>query len=93
MRVPEITSIKNALIIYYHKLEIGNRDIVTLFGKLSSATIARIKKAVKSKMIEDETPSYGIHTVNTKTAFEVWGIDVADLEARWTKINDLRLAE
>jgi len=92
MRIPEITSVDNTLRIYYNKRELNNKDITSLFGKLSSATIAKLKKIVKEKMIEDNIPSYGTYTINTNVAFDVWGIDVADLESRWKKISKLKLA-
>jgi hypothetical protein len=45
MNIPTITSIDNALKIYYNNAEIGNKEIIELFGRRSSATIARLKKS------------------------------------------------
>ena len=49
MNIPQITSIDNALKIYYSHSELGNKEIVSLFGRLSSATITKLKKAAKEE--------------------------------------------
>jgi len=77
--------------VYYGYSEIGNKEIVTLFGKLSSATITRLKKLAKAEMLNQEVASYRLYAVNTKIAFEVWGIDFADLEKRQRKLTELKL--
>jgi len=89
--VPQITSIDNALMIYYNNREIGNKEIKILFGNLSSATVSRLKKAARDKMIEADTLSYGMHKINTHIAFNAWGIDVPDLESRRKKLRELNL--
>ena len=89
--VPPITSIDNALQIYYTYSEIGNAEIKSLFGNLSSATVSRLKKAVKTEMDKHDILSYGMYKVNTTIAFAVWGIDVSDLEKRRKKLKDLNL--
>ena len=91
MNIPPITNIDNALRIFYNYSEIGNREIGTLFGKLSSATVSRLKKAVKSEMDNRDMYSYGMHKVNTGVAFDVWGINVDDLERRRNKLKALEL--
>jgi len=91
MNIPRITSIDEALRIYYTHSEMSNKEITTLFGRLSSATIAKLKKLVKEEMIKRDTLSYGIHTVNTGIAYDVWGIDVNDLEQRQMKLKALEL--
>ena len=91
MNVPPITSIDKALKIYYTHSEIGNQQISELFGKRSSATVSRLKRAVKNEMTKREVLPYGMHKINTSIAFEVWGIDVADLEKRMKKLKNLEL--
>ena len=91
MNIPQITSIDNALKIYYSHSEIGNKEITILFGRLSSATIAKLKKSVKVEMIKRDRLSYGINKVNTGIAYDVWGIDVDDLERRRKKLKALEL--
>ena len=89
--IPSITSIDNALKIYYSNSEIGNNEISTLFGKRSSDTICRLKRIVKDEMNARDVYSYGANKVNTEIAYEVWGIDVADLEKRMKKMKQLNL--
>ena len=91
LNIPPITSIDNALTIYYNHTEIGNKEISTLFGKISSATLAKLKRAVKIEMCDRETHSYGMYKINTKIAFDVWGLDVVDLEKRRNKLKALEL--
>lgn len=89
IHIPPISSIDTALEIYYKHSEIGNKQITALFGKHSSATINRLKRLVKSEMMAAGMRSYSAYSVNTKLAFEVWGIDVNDLEKRRGKLQKL----
>jgi len=91
MNIPQITSIDNALKIYYSHSELGNKEISSLFGRLSSATTAKLKKLVKDEMMNREILSYGMHKVNTTVAYDVWGIDITDLEKRHKKLKTLEL--
>jgi hypothetical protein len=89
MNIPRILSIDNALKVYYTYSEIGNKEITALFGRCSSATICKLKRAVKEEMIRRDIPRYCANSINTAVAFEVWGIDVKDLEKRMKKIKEL----
>jgi len=91
MNVPTITNIDTAISIYYTHSELGNKEILTLFGRLSPVTIARLKKEVKAKMNEEQVCSYGINRINTEIAFKLWGIDVKRLEANRKKLKELEL--
>jgi len=91
MYIPSITSIENALKIYYENAEIGNKEIKYLFGNRSSVTITRLKKIVKTEMIKRNVPTFNAYKINTVIAYEVWGIDVGDLENRTRKIKELDL--
>jgi len=91
VNIPPITSIENALQIYYKYSELGNKEILTLFGKRSSNTIARLKRMAKNKMQEKRVMSYGANKVNTKIAFEIWGINIQELEKRLIKLKELDL--
>jgi len=91
LNIPPITSIDNALTIYYSHSEIGNKEISALFGKISSATLAKLKRAVKAEMNNRDINSYGMYKVNTNIAYDVWGLNVADLEKRRKKLKDLNL--
>lgn len=91
MNIPQISNIDTALEVYYKHSEIGNSEIVSLFGKRSSATICKLKKAVKIEMNKRSVFSYGANKVNTAVAFEVWHIDICDLEKRRDKLKKLNL--
>jgi len=77
--------------IYYENAEIGNKEIRCLFGNRSSATISRLKKIAKSEMIKRDIPTFCTNKVNTIVAFDVWGLDITDLERRIKKIKELNL--
>jgi len=91
MYIPTITSIETALKVFYENAELGNREIKELFGSRSSATVAKLKKLVKAEMGKREMPSFGFYKINTAIAFEIWGINIADLEQRRKKIKELSL--
>ena len=91
MNIPPVVNIDEALRVYFAYPELGNKEITALFGKRSSATVARLKRAVKDEMSSKGVLSYGSNTVNTEIAFDVWGIDVKDLEKRMKKIKELGL--
>jgi hypothetical protein len=42
-------------------------------------------------MAKREVLSYGMNKVNTSIAYDVWGLDVADLERRMKKLKNLDL--
>jgi hypothetical protein len=91
MNTPQIAAIDTALEIYYKNPELCNKHILALFGNHSTATINRLKQRVKAEMIARGVRSYSAYSVNTKIAFEVWGIDVDDLEKRRAKLQKLGL--
>ena len=91
MYIPTIISIENALKVFYENGEIGNKEIKYLFGNRSSATVSRLKKLVKAEMIKRSVPTFNANKINTVVAYDVWGIDVIDLENRMKKIKELSL--
>lgn len=91
VRIPQITDIKKAIEIYYKWIEIGNQQIMELFGKMSRARLVRLKKLAQAKMIETETICWNATCVNTKAAYAAWGLDISDLEARYKKLRQLNL--
>ena len=89
MKVRKIADIDTALYIYYRYPEIGNKEIKELFGGLGSATLTKYKKAVQ---IKQNVKTSQLYTINTEMAYEVWGIDVAELEKRRDKLKKLGLS-
>ena len=92
VRVPQPVSLEVAIKLYYEKSELNNKDISTLFGNVSSASIARLKKRVRQQMAEDAVPVWNALCVNTKTAYKVWGLDINELEERFNKLKKLGLS-
>jgi len=91
MYIPSITSIENALRVFYENGEIGNKEIKCLFGNRSSATVSRLKRLVKVEMTKRGVPTFNANKINTVVAYELWGIDVGELESRMKKIKELSL--
>ena len=92
MKVKRITDIDTALQIYYRYPEIGNKEIKELFGGLGSAALTKYKKAVQGEQIKQNVKTSQLYTINTEVAYEVWGIDVAELEKRRDKLKKLGLS-
>lgn len=91
VRIPQLKNIETAIKVYYSRIELSNSDIKELFGNLSSATIAKLKKSAKEKMIEENIPAYDISRVRTDSAFRAWGLEIKDLEKRLEKLKKLNL--
>lgn len=91
MKVKPITSIDTALRIYYMYSEIGNKEMRELFGKTDANVLVRYKNAVREKQTEKGVKTSQLYTVNTAVAYEVWGINVDDLEHRREKLKKLGL--
>lgn len=91
IKVKQISSIDTALRIYYRYSEIGNKEIKELFGNLGNTTLSRYKEAVKQAQAERGIMTSCLYTVNTELAYEVWGLNVADLERRRKKLISLGL--
>lgn len=89
VRIPPITSLKTAIELFYSRTELGNADIKDLFGKHSSSTISRLKRKAIQKMAELNTPVWNASRVNTEAAYTAWGLDIADLERRYKKLQEL----
>ncbi len=87
VRVPMIVSVERAVWIYNNCPYMGNREIEALFGKMSSSTRVKLKGMVKDEMDERGLICYNETTVNTDVAFEVWGLNIADLERRYAKLR------
>lgn len=85
VRIPQITSLETAIRLYYERTELSNSDIKELFGGCSTATITRLKRKVREKMTEENTPIWNANNVNTRVAYTTWGLDIDDMEKRYRK--------
>ena len=87
IRVPVIVSVERAVWIYNNCPYMGNNEIEQLFGKMSSQKRVKMKNIVFDEMDERGMTRYNNTTVNTDVAFEVWGLNIADLEKRYSKLR------
>lgn len=89
VRIPQVESIEKAIQIFYSRIEIGNKDVAELFGRIGTARITKLKKLAKEQMDEDNVPNWNAAYVNTKAAYKAWGLDIDDLEKRYAKLKKL----
>lgn len=87
--IPKISSIENALRIYYENSYIGNKEIKVLFGELSSAKIAQLKNAVRKKISEMGRLQHSRTEVDVVVAYDVWGLDIEEIEKKYNKLKKL----
>lgn len=87
MHTPDI---EQAIRVYYSKPEIDRNDIMELWG-MSKSSANTFKNKVLAAMAEQDIKSWLPHSVNTRVAFEVSGIDIADYESRLKNLRRLKL--
>lgn len=85
-------SLDVVLKIYYTYTELTNVEICELFG-VSRSTAKRYKDTALNLQIEREHKTMRPNAVNTKDAFDAWGIDIADIEKRREKLIKLKLKD
>lgn len=98
MYVPKLRDVGLAVRIYYENIELSNAELRQLFvsrrgGELSSATLTNMKRAVLEEAAKRDMLMWERGCVNTKLAYEVWGLDIKDLENRWAKLRKLKEKE
>lgn len=87
-----IADLDTALRIYYAYPELQNPQLCELFGRqLGSSTLSKYKKIIRDRQRQLDIKTSMPHAVNTAVAYEVFGIDVEDLEKRRTKLKKLGL--
>ena len=94
IRIPRLRDIEDAIRIYYENIEIGTKEIKELFISrndtyISNSTAMKLKKIAKEKMAEKEIKNWDASRVNTKAAFEAWGLEINDLEKRLLKLQKM----
>ena len=80
VRVPRIASVEAAVKIYLSKPYLGNAELRELFGGIGSTTCVKLKDLAREMMDERGLMSYNATTVNTKAAYDAWGLDIAELK-------------
>lgn len=78
-----------ALRVYYTYPEIGNKEICMIYGPTPKSTLSVMKRKVRDLQAERGVPTIGYYTVNTKLAYEAWGIDVEAIEKNLLKLRKL----
>ncbi len=86
VNVPHVVSIEKAVMTYYEKTELREADILALFG-CSRSKAWELRHAALSLMKEKGVMRYDVHSVETECAYEAWGLNIADLEKRLTKLR------
>lgn len=80
----KIKSIETAVKTFYSVPELGTIDIMELFGCSRSAA-QKLKRNVQNQQQEQGVLTFSNSAVNTRFAFQVWGLDIKDFEQRFTK--------
>lgn len=80
-----------ALKAYYGTGYISNKEIGAIFGTSTPSTISRLKRPVMDEERARDIPVVVPYHVSVKIAFEVWGIDVEELERNRKKLIELDL--
>lgn len=85
-RLLQPPDVVKALQTYNKYTELGTKEIQELFGDVSRCTATKLKNQVKDAMAKEGIKSFYPNTVNTRIAYEVWGLDVKDLENRMKEL-------
>ncbi len=91
VRIPSIASIETAIRIFYEYPELGSEEIQELFGHVATGTVTKLKRLANDKSAQKGTPVFNVRRVNTDDAYEAWGLDIAKLEARYSRLVKLGL--
>ncbi len=83
-----IRSVDTAVRIYYENIVLGNKEIRELLDVTGSATVTRLKNQAVKVMDKKGVMRWGT-TVETKCAYEAWGLDINELERRRNKLLKL----
>lgn len=87
-----IASLKTAILVYHNYPELQNEQLRELFGHdFASSTLARYKKIIRDRQRELGIKTAVPYSVNTKVAFEVFGIDITEIEKSMAKLQKLGL--
>lgn len=89
-----VKDINAALEAYYcSNGYINNTQIKRIFGLKSDSAIAKIKHMVQDEEVKRGVPIVIPKHVNVKIAYEMWGIDINELERNRKKLTELNLAQ
>ncbi|MGN0163415.1 MAG: hypothetical protein ACI4EA_07540 [Candidatus Ornithomonoglobus sp.] len=83
-------NLETVLSIYYGHTELTNALICKLFN-VSRSTALRYKNKALELQLERKHKTMNPNSVNTKDAFDAWGIDINDIERCRKKLIELKL--
>lgn len=86
--IPRVSSIRCAVEIYYTYNDLSTKEIALLFG-CSSTKARQLKKPVQALMRDRGIMQKTECCIDTETAYEAWGIDIAALERKMTRAEKL----
>lgn len=89
MKRIKITNIETAVKIYYTYPELGTEEVVRLFG-CSTSSATRLKKQARNQQMIEGVTSFSSSNVNTKIAYKVWGLDIAEMERRMLRYRKIK---
>lgn len=90
VKIPMVVDLKNAISMYYEKIELTTKDVTSLFN-CSRSKAFELKTIARQKEFEDEVKVWDASRINTQSAFRAWGIDIEDLETRYSKLRKLKV--
>ena len=88
-KAQQIVNTETALWIYLNYPEMSTTQIKQLFG-VSDSCARRYKSRVKDSPEYEGVKTLSASTINTRVAYQIWGIDVAVLERNWKKLAALK---
>ncbi|MBQ7786140.1 MAG: hypothetical protein IJ381_08370 [Clostridia bacterium] len=86
--VPRIAGIRTAVEIYYTYNDLSTKDVQRLF-RCSASKARELKKPVQALMRERGILQKTECCIDTETAYEVWGIEIAMLEKKLQRAEKL----
>ena len=82
VNIPKVVSLDEAIDIYYSNIELSSEEIRRLFGDICNTSIYKLKALARERAKQDGVEVFSNSRVNTKVAYQVWGLDISDLEQR-----------
>ena len=86
----KVKDMGTAVEVFYGSPELGTQEIMKLFGCSRSAA-QKLKRIVQNEQEKQEILTFSKNAVNTRLAYQVWGLDIKDLEQRFNKYHNYKL--
>ena len=85
----QVKDIETAVNIYYTYPELGTQQVQQLFD-CGRNKATELKAVARQHQEEKGIITYSSSSVNTRYAYEAWGIDIADLEKRLMRYRKIQ---